>query len=280
MKKLISLCMVMAIIFSITSCTGYYEDREGQARTPSGSRIQHGRNYQEVYEEFEISGFTNIKLEAIDDLIVGWFTKDGEVESVSVDGNPDYSPDDWYQADVEVIIFYHTFVDQEKDDKINDDTQTEDNNQTVDESVNDSQTKLNEAMGYSATEILTTANCQDLAAMLALDADMDDSYKEFVDKYRFNTIEFDGCINYIYVNREHGTLYNMLISAGDYVDENAENPGPTFRLENIPIYSFGTGSMVPVFIKVGSNIKIKAEVIDYIPDTGMFELYLVSIEER
>ena len=68
-----------------------------------------GKDYQKVVDEFESSGFTNIKLEKLDDLVTGWLTKDGEVESVSVDGDTGYSADAWYPADVEVIITYHTF---------------------------------------------------------------------------------------------------------------------------------------------------------------------------
>jgi hypothetical protein len=45
----------------------------------------------------------------LEDLITGWLTNDGEVESVSVDGDKDYSPDVWYSNNVKVVITYHTF---------------------------------------------------------------------------------------------------------------------------------------------------------------------------
>ena len=60
-----------------------------------------------MIEDFEKHGFTNIKTEAIDDLIFGWLTEDGEVEKVTVDGDEDYSADTWVAADVEVVIYYH-----------------------------------------------------------------------------------------------------------------------------------------------------------------------------
>jgi len=84
-------------------------NHEGEARTPSGSIILKGDNYLEVIDTFKEAGFINIRTEVIEDLILGWLTKDGEVESVSVDGNIDYSPDDWYPPNVEVVITYHTF---------------------------------------------------------------------------------------------------------------------------------------------------------------------------
>lgn len=114
MKKLLSLCIAILMVFCIAGCSS--EGHEGQAKTPSGSGIQHGRDYQEVYEQFKENGFTNIQFEVLDDLITGWLTKDGEVESVSVDGDTDYSADEWYPADVEVIITYHTFPNKESGD--------------------------------------------------------------------------------------------------------------------------------------------------------------------
>ena len=62
-------------------------------------RTEHGDTARSVY---------NLR-EAIDDLIFGWLTEDGEVEKVTVDGDEDYSADTWVAADVEVIIYYHTF---------------------------------------------------------------------------------------------------------------------------------------------------------------------------
>jgi len=76
----------------------------GEAKTPSGSSIMKGSDYQSVADSFEEKGFTNVKLEKIEDLITGFLTKDGEVEQVSVGGDVDYSPDKWIAADTEVIV--------------------------------------------------------------------------------------------------------------------------------------------------------------------------------
>lgn len=103
--------LVLIMIFTLGAC-GDSESHEGQAKTPSASSAQKGRNYQDVIKDFESKGFTNIQVEPIDDLVTGWMTKDGEVEEVSVDGDKDYSPDRWYPNDVEVIITYHTFPEE------------------------------------------------------------------------------------------------------------------------------------------------------------------------
>ena len=68
-----------------------------------------GLDYNRVVEIFKEKGFTNIKLEKIEDLITGWVTKEGEVEKVTVNGDENYAPDKWVDASVEVVIYYHTF---------------------------------------------------------------------------------------------------------------------------------------------------------------------------
>ncbi len=265
MKKLLSLCMVLLMLFSITGCSS--EGHDGEAKTPSGSSIQKGRDYQDVYEQFEDKGFTNIRFEVLDDLVTGWLIKDGEVESVSVDGDIDYSADKWYLADVEVIITYHTFPNKE----------SEESTETTDPEQNEA---TNPPDNPSVKDVLTVDNCSELAAMLSLNADMDSSYENFAATYKNQVIQFDGCITYLTNYQDYDTRYDLLISAGDYVDENTTNPGPVFKFKNVGVYDLGDGLTLADFVKVGSNIKIQAKVKGYNPDTGIFELDTVLVEAR
>lgn len=107
-RRYFSLLVALIMILVLAAC-GNSNSHEGEAKTPSASSVQKGRNYVDVIDDFEKKGFINITTEVLDDLITGWLTKDGEVESVSVDGDKNYSADHWYPADVEVIITYHTF---------------------------------------------------------------------------------------------------------------------------------------------------------------------------
>ena len=104
--------LILSLIFS-----GANEEpsHDGEARTPGESSDFKGEGYRDVVSDFEENGFTNIETEKLDDLITGWMTKDGEVESVSVDGDVEYSTG-WYPEDVEVVITYHTFSEKEGDD--------------------------------------------------------------------------------------------------------------------------------------------------------------------
>lgn len=123
MKKLVCYILTIGICLTLISC-GDPKKHEGQAKTPSGSSIQKGRMYDDVVKDFEEHGFKNIKPEPIDDLVLGWLKKDGEVEKVSVDGDFEYSPDKWVDENVEVVIQYHTYSIDE-DESENDHSVTE-----------------------------------------------------------------------------------------------------------------------------------------------------------
>lgn len=260
MKKLLSLFMALVMMFAFAGCSS--EGHDGEAKTPSGSSVQKGRDYQTVYEQFEEKGFTNIRFEVLDDFVTGWLTKDGEVESVSVDGDADYAADEWYHADVEVIITYHTFPSKESGE-----SDFEQETTTPPES---------EANG----EVLTVENCPELAAVLTLNAEMDSSYEEFAIAYKNQVIQFDGCITYLTNYQDYATRYDLLVSAGDFVDENTANPGPTFKFKNVGVYDLGDGLTLAEFVKIGSNIRVQAKVKSYNPDTGIFELDPVLVESR
>ena len=75
-----------------------------------------GRNYQEVVSELEALGFTNITLKRTNDLVTGWFTKEGAVKSTSINGNSDFAKGDTFAYDDEIIIIVHTFKNKGCDD--------------------------------------------------------------------------------------------------------------------------------------------------------------------
>ena len=104
--------------------------------------------------------------------------------------------------------------------------------------------------------------------------------KEFTrDDFSTEHIICDGKA-YLANHDNYDTRYDLLISAGDYVDENTENPGPTFKFKDVGVYDLGDGLTLADYIKVGSNVKIQAKVRSYNSDTGLFELDPVSVEAR
>ncbi len=82
---------------------------ENELRVPASSGDFKGENYQEVIDDLQSAGFTNIEMDVLDDLITGWLTKDGEVEQVEIDGDSDFSKSTSYPKNVKIVITYHTF---------------------------------------------------------------------------------------------------------------------------------------------------------------------------
>lgn len=273
MKRVLSLTILMSMILLLLSACESTEDHTGEAKTPSGSSVMKGRNYEDVVNDFKEKGFTNIKLEQIDDLIFGWLTKEGEVEEVSVGGNVDYSPDQWVSADTEVIIKYHVFPQS-------DETQAEHPTQdeTQGEQPSSEGTVQNTESGVE-DDILTVENCEDLANILSLKSEIDPAYADFADKYKGMTIEFDGRIDYVANHDNYDTRYDILLSAGDY--DSDTQIGPTFKFENVAAYQLNLQTMfLEEEITVGKNVRITAIVVSFNSDTGIFLLEPISVVAR
>ena len=269
MKKIISI-FIACIIIALVGCAGDSNEHEGEAKTPSGSSVQKGRDYQEVVNDFKEKGFKNIRAKKLEDLVTGWLTKDGEVEFVSVDGDKDYSPDVWYSNDVEVVITYHTFPEEEKSDT---ESAEEKSSETDDHSTNDTSAE-------SDQEILTVENNEDFAAVLAVKYEADPIIGEFAKKYAGRTIEFDGYIANMMLHGNYKTRYNILILAGDYGETTFS--GPNFQFEDVNVVNdlHLTGSNIPDTLGMGQNLHITAAVKEYNETSELFRLEPISTEIR
>lgn len=67
-----------------------------------------------VKSRFKNAGFTQVKVEKIEDLITGWLKKDGAVKSVAIGGDDEFSQGDKFRKDIDVVIRYHTFMSDQK----------------------------------------------------------------------------------------------------------------------------------------------------------------------
>lgn len=75
---------------------------------PLTAKDAKGMNYEDVIKKFENVGFTNISINVEYDIITGWITDDGEVKSITINGNSKYDYYDKYRLDAEIVITYHT----------------------------------------------------------------------------------------------------------------------------------------------------------------------------
>ena len=76
---------------------------------PISAKEAKGMDYTDVVKAFEDAGFINITVNIEYDIITGWLTDDGEVKSVTINGDKKFDSYDKYRLDAEVIITYHTF---------------------------------------------------------------------------------------------------------------------------------------------------------------------------
>lgn len=82
---------------------------EGQVKITVKPKDLKGKDYQEVLAILQEMGFTNITTNPLGDLKKGWIYDDGEVNEVSIGGKTKFSINDIFDADVEIIITYHSF---------------------------------------------------------------------------------------------------------------------------------------------------------------------------
>jgi hypothetical protein len=279
MKKMVSVLIACIWVITLTGCGGESNEHKGEAKTPSGSSVQEGRNYQDVIDDFEEKGFKNIKTEKLEDLITGWITKDGEVEEVSVGGDVDYSPDDWVSADTEVIIKYHTFKNEDTNKK--GDTKSAAESKVKDNSSTEKPKKEKDNPNTEKTkkEILTVDNNKELAEILSTKDESSPLFKEFAEKYAGRTIEFDGNTAYVSKHDNYETRFDYLIFAGDY--STTTFSGPEFQFKDVNYYDLHlTGDNVPDTFGLGLNIRIIATVEEYDENSDLIQLKPVSIKMR
>lgn len=234
------------------------EHGEDEAAMPQSASSYKYQNYADVQAEFSKAGFTNISFEILYDIELGW-TEEGEVDSVSVDGNTEFDQGDIFKKDAAIVITYHM---PEEDDP----------NRSVDSETPNTTTEST----TEPAENLTVENCSDLAALLALRDPGDPSVSTFASKYYGQIIEFDGCVMDMQHHGDFDTRWDVLLGAGDY-DENSAL-GPNFRLTDVNFYDMNVSGGDSVY--AGLNVHIVAEVGDYNSNSQLFELDIISMTIR
>jgi len=79
---------------------------EGQAMVPDSASNLKYLNYQETVDKLEQAGFTNIKTDAVYDIVWG-FTTEGTVASIMIGTATDFNRGDVFDADAPVVVTYH-----------------------------------------------------------------------------------------------------------------------------------------------------------------------------
>ncbi len=252
MKKLGAMLTSVVLFAALVGCSSETVSHEGEAYISQTSNDYSGENITEVVEKLKNDGFTDIQTVAVPDLITGWLTKDGDIDTVSINDDPAYLAGQYYPLDSKIVIHYHTFADESDEEE---QTETE-----------------------VANEVLTITNNEDFKSLMATD---DISMNEtFASKYDGRTIEFDGCVVFMDNHRDYDTRFDILIDSGNYVNADTDNPGPTFSFRDVNMNNLGIDDLfVPEFLQVGKNVHVVAKVIG-VNNSGLIELDAESVTAR
>ena len=99
--KLIAIAAgIIAVLILVL--VGVIKSREGKITVPFSSSYAIGCNYNDLQDELENAGFTNIKIIEDDS---GWMDSN-EVLSISVDNESSFDKGEYYEPDVAVVITY------------------------------------------------------------------------------------------------------------------------------------------------------------------------------
>lgn len=279
-KKISKLFLLILLALIFNGCGSSKENSNPDLiKPPASSSSLKKENYKDVVTKFEKSGFTNIEVQKLEDLITGWITKDGSVESVSIDGDTNYDSSKRYSRDSKILIVYHTFKNRDKDSESNSSDSSQSETSMMSSEVTEDTTNSSDTTADS-NEVITIDNNTDFAEIMSIKGDNDPKFDEFAKKYMYKTIEFDGNIILFQKHPNKKTRYDVMFMGGNYIDADTFNPGPTFRVQDVGMYELAKDSSAPEYIKVGLNGHYKFKIVGYRSDSAIFEVQIEEIKYR
>lgn len=119
------------------------------------------------------------------------------------------------------------------------------------------------------SDVVTAENNPAFASLVALGDYCDESIPVFAEKYRGQTIDFDGNVGAINNHDEYNTRYDILLGTGDYSETSQLGPAFQFRDVNLVNDLHFVGN-VPDTLGVGNNLHIIAKIGEYEPSSCLF----------
>ena len=222
-------------------------------------------NYKDIEKQFKKAGFTNIKTKILYDIYWGW-TEEGEVDSVTINGDDDFIRGDIYDKDSKIVITYHM---KEEDDPNKPVETTEDEMEDVDEFEDD---EINE----DEVTAITINNNEEFASLMRI-TDQTDSItiKKFVNSHLGRVIEFDGCIALMMNHENYTTRFDVGMAGCDY---DSRVYGPLFAFEDVNFYDMNVSGSDSV--SEGMEFTIRAKIVGYSEDGGYVILEPISLKAR
>ena len=276
MKKFKCLVLSVVALFLLGACSGNTENKASNIiKLPISSEDINKKNYKTIVNQLEDAGFTNVKTEKIEDLVTGWLKKDGQIESVSINGETKFSEGEELPKNAKITVVYHTFKEDKEDKKDQENTtkpnKKKDNKKKENSSSSSVDTKSSSSSSeYSSSssessktpepQTITPENNPEFAAILQTEDPT--AISSFVQKYKGKIVEFNGYIAYFNPHANYKTRYDILIYTGDYPGPDLATPGPAFQFNDVvptSIFKNFSGDGVGI----GQNMHIKASVREF-----------------
>lgn len=100
--------IILVALFSLMM-SWFLEPGKNEVAVPLSAKKYKGENYEVVVQQLEDAGFENVEAKPVKDLVTGWITKDGDVESISIAGDTEFEEGDIFSVDSKVVVTYHAF---------------------------------------------------------------------------------------------------------------------------------------------------------------------------
>ena len=71
--------------------------------------FEDNEQYTDIVNLLKNKGFSNIRLQRANDLVTGFVTKEGSIDSISINGNKNFNSGDDFDYDSRIVIVVHTF---------------------------------------------------------------------------------------------------------------------------------------------------------------------------
>ena len=118
-RLLIGLAVFLVVLFGIGGIMVFFQENPGfmggvnQAQVSKSASQIRGMNHEIIETELRSAGFSDIESEGLGDK-GGWFdfTRDGDIDYISINGQSDFKENTWFNKDSKIIIKYHSFPDQ------------------------------------------------------------------------------------------------------------------------------------------------------------------------
>lgn len=104
----------------------------------------------------------------------------------------------------------------------------------------------------------------------------DEEYEKYFDSIQGIEVEFDGSIDIIQLREGYNTRYELLVTYGDYNETSIT--GPYMKVKDIA-YGNEAGLEYGI-IDNGTNVKVKAKIVEFDMDRGYLVIDPIRIEKR